>query len=77
MLRELTGNAGTKGDESHRGDGILDSQGAAEVGCDVTDHRRHHADPEYADDEAQVAAGEIWNSPWCCQVFAYQDCTVG
>lgn len=55
----LTGNAGTKSDENHRGNRVLDSQGAAEVGCDVSDYRRHHTDSEYADDKAQVTTGDI------------------
>lgn len=56
----LTGDAGTEGDENHRGDGILNTQSAAEVRGDVADYRRHDADSQDADDEAQITAGDIY-----------------
>jgi hypothetical protein len=55
----LTGNAGTKGDENHRSDGVLDAQGATKVRSDIADYRRHDADSQDADDEAQIAAGDV------------------
>lgn len=57
---QLTGDAGAEGDEGNRGNRVLDAQGAAKVGCHVSYYRRHHTDPEYADDEAQVTTGDIW-----------------
>lgn len=57
---QLTGDAGAESDEGNRGDRVLDAQGAAKVGCHVSNYRRHHTDPEYADDKAQVTTGDIW-----------------
>lgn len=57
---QLTGDAGAESDEGNRGDRVLDAQGAAKVGRHVSNYRRHHADPEYADDKAQVTTGDIW-----------------
>lgn len=56
---QLTGDAGAEGDEGNRGNRVLDAQGAAKVGCHVSYYRRHHTDPEYADDKAQVTTGDI------------------
>lgn len=58
----LTGDASTKSDENHRGDGILDAQSATKVRGDVADNRRDQADSQDADDEAQITAGDIWNA---------------
>lgn len=56
----LTGNAGTKSDEDNRGNGVLDTQGTAEVWGDIADYRRHDTDTQDANDEAQIATGDIW-----------------
>lgn len=41
----LTRNAGTEGDENNRGDRILDTQSATEIGGNVADYRSNNTDP--------------------------------
>lgn len=67
----LTGDAGTESDENYRCYGILYAQSASKVRSNVADYRRHDADPQDTDDEAQVTASDVWNmKEWCPPRFS-------